>query len=1170
MTNISSIKQGADGKTKNVASSKPVYVQAKLMVNAPGDRYEQEADAMADQVMRMEHVDGGRMPMTGMIGRSVQRTCAHCAEEEKKRKKIMRKAIPAQGPESAQIVAGTDNGKFIQRKCAHCEAEDRKKKNPLMRKASQGGNFEAPSFVESRLTSGGGGLAMKPDTRQFMEGAFSADFSGVRIHSNDEAAAMNNEIQAKAFTWGNDIYFNRGEYNTTSNDGKKLLAHELTHVVQQTMTSDSVNTVHRKDSDDLVCTPEEDSLCFEPAPEDQVSILERPTIKFQEFTLEADEDYLIDVLREYGSLYGLANMFIFFLAFQGHASTPLELEILEEFRKAFYKVYIKASTFLDDYDAQAEATLGEMLKNSNDRVNAERIRYGLPEEQAFYDYMGNWGQESGPSLEQLGYRPPPSLAGLSKAATVLIHVKKEFKDKSTQLTDRLSSVQYSMNTIADRENNSQSDYYGGDDFERYSELSTMSDELAGELEKESRRFDLQKSELTRRYPVLASYLDDDDQLSSIANNSPNDVAGIIDGEIYEKLRNIKGVSSQLADHDVNIWKLPRLIAATNFKLKVEEWSLEDKMVKDKIEEENDESFWKSIGLGILQLGLVLLAPFTEGLTLIPAAAISGGIFVSDLEEYMKKKELVGTDFDKALVISSDDPSFFWVAVDAVFFIADASAALKAFRNIVPLIRNLKAAREIEEIERAARALEEAAAVEGGKEFAEKILAEAKTTSEKALAESLFGTEAKTLEETAQVAEREAAENILADGRFEEGTLKVTKNGQVVICSSPCRWLREALAEAIAKDPSLEAKLAEAEEKALSVTLETDPVKRAKLAKEAIEQSKELWRLLPESALAKRILAAVEQLTAKYPFLQRLSPDAVKRVVRAGLAAAEEGGLRKAVRWASRVRGQLLEEVAAERIKQLLSTSEGRNVLGLGHISEEMTFIEGSRIKDAAGAMLTDGMIVIERGETLEVIAILESKAGSFAAGHLAESLEGFSRASTNDIIEGILDLNRNDTRQILEKLKSGYPGILEDLGKGAEKSNPMGWGKVDRESLLASLENLSDSELSAIKKGMLHGQGQVTQDIERLMTEDSREAALLVDGKPVTASLPERPAFIGASPGDVPLTEIAGELEKRGYSLSSLDLGEFGMTRDELNEMGKDLFNELGDDVLKDAESALE
>lgn len=66
-----------------------------------------------------------------------------------------------------------------------------------------------------------------------MEQAFGADFSGVKVHTDTQADQLNQSIQAKAFTIGQDVFFRSGTYEPGSHGGQELLAHELTHVVQQ-------------------------------------------------------------------------------------------------------------------------------------------------------------------------------------------------------------------------------------------------------------------------------------------------------------------------------------------------------------------------------------------------------------------------------------------------------------------------------------------------------------------------------------------------------------------------------------------------------------------------------------------------------------------------------------------------------------------------------------------------------------------------------------------------------------------------------------------------------------------------------------------------------------------------------------------------------------------------
>jgi hypothetical protein len=116
----------------------------------------------------------------------------------------------------------------IHRKCSQCE----EKENALQKKESNdNSNSTAPSIVNDVLNSGG--RSLDADIRSFMESRFKYDFSNVKIHDNEIAAKSADSINALAYTSGNNIVFNSGQYNTNSDSGRKLLAHELTHVVQQ-------------------------------------------------------------------------------------------------------------------------------------------------------------------------------------------------------------------------------------------------------------------------------------------------------------------------------------------------------------------------------------------------------------------------------------------------------------------------------------------------------------------------------------------------------------------------------------------------------------------------------------------------------------------------------------------------------------------------------------------------------------------------------------------------------------------------------------------------------------------------------------------------------------------------------------------------------------------------
>jgi hypothetical protein len=96
------------------------------------------------------------------------------------------------------------------------------------------GPTELDDALAARITRArGGGAALDAHVQTKMGEGLGADFSGVRVHTGGESHALNEQLSARAFTTGQDIFFRAGEYNPHSSGGQELLAHELTHVVQQ-------------------------------------------------------------------------------------------------------------------------------------------------------------------------------------------------------------------------------------------------------------------------------------------------------------------------------------------------------------------------------------------------------------------------------------------------------------------------------------------------------------------------------------------------------------------------------------------------------------------------------------------------------------------------------------------------------------------------------------------------------------------------------------------------------------------------------------------------------------------------------------------------------------------------------------------------------------------------
>ncbi|MFQ5418811.1 MAG: DUF4157 domain-containing protein [Anaerolineae bacterium] len=168
-----------------------LLIQPKLTLGPVGDKYEQEADAVAKQVVNR-------------FSASDQPTAQRQEEEELQMKPVT--AVQRQEEEEPVMTKSTSS--------------------------AEGGPIAADLENEIQAARSSG-QSLDKTVRAPMEQAFSADFSGVKVHTDAQSDTLNQSLQARAFTTGQDIFFRQGEYNPGSSAGQELLAHELTHVTQQ-------------------------------------------------------------------------------------------------------------------------------------------------------------------------------------------------------------------------------------------------------------------------------------------------------------------------------------------------------------------------------------------------------------------------------------------------------------------------------------------------------------------------------------------------------------------------------------------------------------------------------------------------------------------------------------------------------------------------------------------------------------------------------------------------------------------------------------------------------------------------------------------------------------------------------------------------------------------------
>jgi hypothetical protein len=224
------------------------FLQPKLTVGAPDDIYEKEADAVAEDVLARTSLaststsgsDGGDHHR-GLAGKaahqeSAQRNILRRIPIHRLQQSLGNKALARlfretfATPAMPQVGRKCSCGGDAKEECAECR-EKRLARQSSSVSADCAGSV-APPIVEDVLATPGQPLA--DSAGRTLEPGFGHDFSGVRVDDDSKAAESASSVNALAYTVGNHIVFNAGQYSPGTSDGNRLLAHELTHTIQQT------------------------------------------------------------------------------------------------------------------------------------------------------------------------------------------------------------------------------------------------------------------------------------------------------------------------------------------------------------------------------------------------------------------------------------------------------------------------------------------------------------------------------------------------------------------------------------------------------------------------------------------------------------------------------------------------------------------------------------------------------------------------------------------------------------------------------------------------------------------------------------------------------------------------------------------------------------------------
>ncbi len=194
--------------------ARDLAIQPKLTVTPAGDVYEQEADHIADQVLQQIQ-NGAGSP-------EVQRQEEEEEEMQMKREAaIQRQEIPEEEEE------------LMMQRDLSAQRQDIPEEEEALQMQADGTMRTSDPLTTAVQDAQGKGHTLPERNRKPLEQAFGSDFENVHIHADSEADQLSRTMQARAFTVGSDIYFRQNAYAPESTSGQELLAHELTHVIQQ-------------------------------------------------------------------------------------------------------------------------------------------------------------------------------------------------------------------------------------------------------------------------------------------------------------------------------------------------------------------------------------------------------------------------------------------------------------------------------------------------------------------------------------------------------------------------------------------------------------------------------------------------------------------------------------------------------------------------------------------------------------------------------------------------------------------------------------------------------------------------------------------------------------------------------------------------------------------------
>jgi len=716
------------------------------------------------------------------------------------------------------------------------------------------GGLPVPAALEGAVArTTRGGEPLDEGVRRRFEAAAGRDLGAVRIHRDAAAGATARALDAKAYTVGEHVTFAQGYYAPGTVAGDRLLAHELAHTAEPhgrlrkngpvcEVPADASGLVCPQPPDTGVTDEEEPStepVSTEPGPMSEPGesniVVEHPDYGTVVLS-DDDSDTKLELrrlAREHGrwAMRDVVAELAVAIRRRGTresrtapgtrvpSSTPSEAEsarriragtVLETARRAMDELDEEFDDFLVGFRGDLRRLTNAVLDTNEEQARAQLARFGIDPEAVPVHVPVLFGPSLVVGYEARMQTGTPAATGMQAAAKVLLARREQLEE----IDQRLRAAKLAAYSAALREH----PYLvmaSSELTETIVETAPEVQQVRSEKADAGHRYARLLGVLGAEYPPLAHFgrLDEDiDDLRTIASEAGGDrTAQLLADRITEQLENISKVRKGLEESDVNLWRLEKIVGLARREQGIEEASLEDRLIRDKVEDE-EPGVLQAVALLVLDVAALLLAGPTGGLSLAVAAGVNAAVAVDSVQTYILEEAMANTAFSPAEAIAQEEPSLFWVAVDVVAIIPDLGDALRVFRSLSRGIKSLRGAETATEAAAAEASIRRIGREAGlADEVIERMLREGDDLSELGRL-GVSSDEIAELRHARDMPERLVAEAGAANAGS-SGPITATGRGLIFSCASPCTVLREKYAAQLGAHPGLERRLAQLEREA---------------------------------------------------------------------------------------------------------------------------------------------------------------------------------------------------------------------------------------------------------------------------------------------------------------------------------------------------------------------